>query len=49
MFKNRYGQNFGSCNMAINYSTLTLSQTEHIIDTEEANEFDEALRMIGNE
>jgi replicative DNA helicase len=46
MAKNRYGQNFGSCNMAIDYTTLTLSQSEQIIDTEEANEFDETFRML---
>jgi replicative DNA helicase len=43
MVKNRYGQNYGSCTMAIDYTTLTLSQTQQIIDTEEANEFDEAF------
>jgi len=49
MIKNRYGQNFGSCNMAIDYTRLTLSQTEQIIDTEEANEFDETFRMLQQE
>jgi replicative DNA helicase len=49
MIKNRYGQNFGSCNMAIDYTRLTLSQTEQIIDTEEANEFDETFRMLHQE
>jgi replicative DNA helicase len=49
MAKNRYGQNFGSCNMAIDYTTLTLSQSEQIIDTEEANEFDETFRMLDQE
>jgi hypothetical protein len=49
MVKNRYGQNFGSCNMAIDYTTLTLSQSEQIIDTDEANEFDETFQMLGQE
>jgi replicative DNA helicase len=49
MAKNRYGQNFGSCNMSIDYTTLTLSQSEQIIDTAEANEFDEAFQMLGED
>jgi len=46
MVKNRYGQNFGSCNMAIDYTTLTLSQTQNIINTEEADAVDEAFSML---
>ena len=49
MAKNRYGQNFGSCNMSIDYTTLTLSQSEQIIDTAEANEFDQAFQMLGED
>tara|TARA_R110002167_G_scaffold285598_3_gene490659 strand:+ start:1311 stop:2639 length:1329 start_codon:yes stop_codon:yes gene_type:complete len=49
MAKNRYGQNFGSCNMAIDYTTLTLSQSEQIIDTDEANEFDQAFQMLSED
>ena len=49
MVKNRYGQNFGSCNMSIDYTTLTLSQTEQIIDTEEANEFDETFSALNTQ
>lgn len=49
MVKNRYGQNFGSCNMSIDYTTLTLSQTEQIIDTEEANEFDETFSILNTQ
>jgi replicative DNA helicase len=48
MVKNRYGQNFGSCNMSIDYTTLTLSQTQQIIDTEEANEFNEAFSGLAD-
>ena len=46
MVKNRYGQNFGSCNMAIDYTTLTLSQTEQIINTEEADSMDRAFSVL---
>ena len=46
MVKNRYGQNFGSCVLAIDYSTLTLSQAENIINTEEADEMDRAFSML---
>ncbi len=49
MVKNRYGQNFGSCTMAVDYTTLTLSQSQQNIDTEEANEFDEAFSMLNGE
>ena len=49
MVKNRYGQNFGSCTMAIDYTTLTLSQSQQNIDTEEANEFDQAFSMLNGE
>mgnify|MGYP001310023083 CR=1 FL=1 len=37
MVKNRYGQNYGTTAMSIDYTTLTLSQTQQIIDTDEAN------------
>tara|TARA_R110000824_G_scaffold44622_2_gene129713 strand:- start:11512 stop:12843 length:1332 start_codon:yes stop_codon:yes gene_type:complete len=46
MVKNRYGQNFGTCTMAIDYSTLTLSQAQEIINTDEAAEMDEAFSML---
>tara|TARA_R110002050_G_scaffold6130_3_gene25957 strand:- start:2867 stop:4198 length:1332 start_codon:yes stop_codon:yes gene_type:complete len=46
MVKNRYGQNFGTCTMAIDYTTLTLSQTQAIINTEEATAIDEAFSML---
>lgn len=46
MIKNRYGQNFGTTAMSIDYTTLTLSQTQQIIDTDEANEFDETFSML---
>ena len=46
MVKNRYGQNFGSCTMAINYSTLTLSQAQNIINTEDADDVDVTFSML---
>lgn len=32
--KNRFGPNFGHCSMRIDYSTLTITEDEHINDTE---------------
>ena len=32
--KNRFGPNFGHCAMRIDYSTLTITEDEHINDTE---------------
>jgi len=32
--KNRFGPNFGSCVLRIDYSTLTLTEDEHVNDTE---------------
>ena len=46
MVKNRYGQNFGSCVMAIDYSTLTLTQADNIINTEEAENVDRAFAEL---
>ena len=46
MVKNRYGQNFGSCTMAIDYTTLSLTQMQQIINTEEAGIVDEAFSML---
>lgn len=49
MVKNRYGQNFGSCTMAIDYSTLTLSQAQNIINTEDADDVDVTFSMLQDE
>ena len=49
MVKNRYGQNFGSCAMSIDYSTLTLSQTQQIINTEEADAVDAAFSIFDDD
>jgi len=37
MMKNRFGPNFGSCVLRIDYSTLTLTEDEHVNDTEASN------------
>lgn len=34
LMKNRFGPNFGHCSMRIDYSTLTITEDEHINDTE---------------
>jgi replicative DNA helicase len=34
MVKNRFGPNFGNCMMRIDYSTLSITEDEHINDTE---------------
>ncbi len=34
MMKNRFGPNFGSCQLRIDYSTLTITEDEHTNDTE---------------
>jgi replicative DNA helicase len=34
LMKNRFGENFGHCNMKIDYSTLTLTEDENTNDTE---------------
>jgi len=46
MMKNRYGQNFGSCAMAIDYSTLNLTQTQMINNTEEMDGVDRTLTTL---
>jgi len=46
MVKNRYGQNYGTTALAIDYATLTLTQADAIINTEEADDVDLAFGMI---
>ena len=46
MVKNRYGQNYGTCTMAIDYSTLSLSQAQNIINTQEADDVDITFSML---
>ena len=46
MMKNRYGQNFGTCAMAIDYSTLSLTQTQMINSTDEMDGVDRTLTSL---
>ncbi len=46
MMKNRYGQNFGSVAMAIDYTTLTLSEAQNLINTEEAEDMDQMFGAL---
>ncbi len=46
MMKNRYGQNFGSIAMAIDYTTLALSEAQNLINTEEAEDMDQMFGML---
>ena len=46
MMKNRYGQNFGSTAMAIDYSTLTLSEAQNLINTEESEDLDHTFGLL---
>ena len=48
MMKNRYGQNFGSTAMSIDYSTLTLSEAQNLINTEEAGDLDQTFGLLGD-
>lgn len=46
MMKNRYGQNFGTCAMAIDYSTLTLTQSDMVNSTDEMDGVDRTLTSL---
>jgi len=46
MMKNRFGPNFGSCVLRIDYSTLTLTEDEHVNDTEASNSTINALAQL---
>ena len=48
MMKNRFGQNFGQCVLRIDYSTLTLSEDEHLNDTEASSSTINALAALSN-
>lgn len=48
MMKNRFGQNFGQCILRIDYSTLTLTEDEHINDTESSASTINALAALSN-
>jgi len=49
MMKNRYGQNFGSIAMAIDYTTLGLSEAQNLINTEEAEDMDQLFGALGED
>jgi hypothetical protein len=49
MMKNRFGPNFGQCIMRIDYSTLTLSEDEHINDTDASTSTINALASLSSE
>jgi replicative DNA helicase len=46
MMKNRFGPNFGSCVLRIDYSTLTLTEDEHVNDTDASNSTINALAQL---
>tara|TARA_R100000808_G_C2155447_1_gene167977 strand:+ start:4123 stop:5454 length:1332 start_codon:yes stop_codon:yes gene_type:complete len=46
MIKNRYGQNFGSVEMSVDYTTLTLSEAESMNNTEQSMAIDRTLRSL---
>ena len=48
MMKNRFGPNFGSCLMDINYETLTLTQSDVENDTDESIDTDSALTQFAS-
>ena len=48
MMKNRFGQNFGQCILRIDYSTLTLTEDEHLNDTEASSSTMNALAALSN-
>jgi len=48
MMKNRFGQNFGQCVLRIDYSTLTLTEDEHLNDTEASTSTINALAALSN-
>jgi replicative DNA helicase len=48
MMKNRFGPNFGQCILRIDYSTLTLTEDEHINDTEASASTINALAALSN-
>jgi replicative DNA helicase len=47
MSKNRFGPNFGSIALKIDYSTLTISEDETINESDEAKDFTRTLSSLG--
>lgn len=48
MTKNRFGPNFGSIALKIDYHTLTITEDETINDSEEANQFTKTLTALSD-
>jgi len=48
IMKNRFGTNFGHCIMRIDYSTLTISEDEHVNDTEASTSTINTLASLSN-
>jgi len=48
IMKNRFGTNFGHCIMRIDYSTLTISEDEHVNDTEASASTINTLASLSN-
>lgn len=48
VMKNRFGLNSGNCIMRIDYSTLTISEDEHLNDTEVGSSSVNLLTMLSN-
>jgi replicative DNA helicase len=44
--KNRFGPNFGSTTLNIDYTTLTLEEDESRNDTEEVSDFNKSIKML---
>ena len=48
IMKNRFGPNFGTIGMRVDYSTLTLFEDEEINDTEEFTEMERTLPELSD-
>lgn len=48
MMKNRFGPNFGTCAMDIDYSTLTVTEQENVNETEQLSETTNTLSMLSD-
>lgn len=49
MMKNRFGPNFGTCAMNIDYSTLTITEQESVNDTEQLSETINMLNVLSDD
>jgi len=48
MMKNRFGPNFGTCTMNIDYSTLTVTEQENVNETEQMSETISTLSVLSD-